>query len=108
MLAAGRRRVGPFANVSQGALIMTDNGITGPPPSPGRRAGGLALIILGLLVMIGTAVACIAYGLSHMKGLGPLEKATLKQNVRAAGTIPMLAGAGLLAVGWRMRKSPRS
>jgi hypothetical protein len=59
--------------------------------------------ILGILLIVGTAVACMAYGAANMP-TDPFEKAALKSKVRAVGTIPMLAGIGLLVYGYTKGK----
>ena len=59
--------------------------------------------ILGVALIVCTAVACMAYGAANMPS-DPLEKAALKSKVRAVGSIPMLAGIGLCVYGWRKGK----
>lgn len=59
--------------------------------------------ILGIVLIVCTAVACMAYGAANMPS-DPLEKAALKSKVRAVGSIPMLAGIGLCVYGWKKGK----
>ena len=82
---------------------MANGDIRRPRPAPrGPAAGkgsGMAalLIVLGIAIMVATAIACVAYGVTKMQpGMDPAEKAALKSTVRLMGTIPMLAGLALL------------
>jgi hypothetical protein len=56
--------------------------------------------ILGIVLIVCTAAACLAYGVANMPS-DPVEKAALKTKVRAVGSIPMLAGIGLVVYGWK-------
>ena len=59
--------------------------------------------ILGIVLIVATAAACIAYGVANMPD-DPAEKAALKVKVRTVGTLPMLAGIGLVIYGFTKGK----
>ena len=59
--------------------------------------------ILGVLLIVCTAVACMAYGAANMPS-DPFEKAALKSKVRTMGLVPMLAGIGLCVYGRKKEK----
>ncbi len=81
-----------------------------PPARPVAKSSsgmGTFLMVLGIVVMVITANACMAYGVSQMGDMGPAEKAALKSTVRMYGALPMLAGVALLIVGIRQRKAAK-
>ena len=91
------------------------NGDSRPPqaeaarPTGAKRSGsGALLVVLGIVIMVATAIACVAYGVSQMQpGMDPMAKARLRSTVRLIGTIPMLAGIVVLILGIRKSKAAK-
>ena len=59
--------------------------------------------VVGVLLIVATAVACMAYGAANMPS-DPVEKAAHKVKVRTIGAIPMLAGIGMVVYGYKKGK----
>ena len=92
---------------AQRGMVMANGDIRRPAAGKGSGIAAL-LIVLGIAIMVATAIACVAYGVTKMQpGMDPAEKAALKSTVRLMGTIPMLAGLGLLVVGILKRRAPK-
>ena len=73
-------------------------------PGKGRSSGlGIALQVVGAVLVVGAMIVCAAYGMSHMPN-DPVQKAQFKRTVRTAGTLPVLGGVFLFLLGRKKSK----
>jgi predicted Zn finger-like uncharacterized protein len=72
-----------------------------------RRRTGLIMLVAGIVLTVGTAIACMAYGITHMPS-DPVHRMQFKNRVRLVGSAPFFGGLGLAGVGWAKMRGKKT